>query len=567
MTLSHKLDRLREQAREASANATSRDLADEADRLARDFPAFVSEGWGVADPSPFIPSWHVRVMCERLQALVEGEIPNLCILVPPGLGKSLVASVLLPAFIWIRNPAERFIASSHGRHISVRDTVRSRAVLRSGWYRSRWPHVRLVEDMDTKTRYANTSGGWRVATSTGSGATGERASFLLVDDPHDLSASYYPEQLELARQHYNTVLRSRGAGERTRTLLVMQRVAFDDLAAEVLDQAEQGGEPFSTLILPMRYSPTFSMQLPSGVTYGPDPCDERRPGGTHAGAELLFPDLYPEHVVKRLEISYANRSSAILQQSPSRTLGRMFNVGDLRTVYLDQRDERRYHPEVVLDDPERPRVYQLSECPKIITVDLAVSTRETADYTVIQTWAISPEETPDLMLVDQVRERMEGPDIVPTLKAVYQRWRPARLLVESVGFQLSIIQQARREGLFVEPVKREAGQHKQARAIPFNTLLSEGRVYVRADLPGREDLVRELDQFPNSKHDDCVDAAADAARELVLGHYHVPRDRAHATDYSRFAGPFGPARRDMTTFPEPFGQPVRFDPPTFGGRW
>lgn len=237
----------------------------------------------------------------------------------------------------------------------------------------------------------------------------------------------------------------------------------------------------------------------------------------------------------------------------------MFNVDDLRTVYLDDRDHRHYHPELVLDaDP--PRVYQLSECPKIITVDLATSTRETADWTVMQTWAISPEDRPVLMLVDMVRERMEGPDIVPTLKAVYQRWRPARLLVESQGFQLSIIQQAQREGLPVEPVQRERGEHKMARAIPLATLLSEHRVFVRADLPHRADLVRELDQFPGTSHDDTIDAAADAARELVLGNYYVPRDLDHHADYGRIAFPFGPARPDMTTFPEPSGG-VHFDPP------
>lgn len=221
-------------------------------------------------------------------------------------------------------------------------------------------------------------------------------------------------------------------------------------------------------------------------------------------------------------------------------------------------------PELVLDS-EPPRVYQLSACPKIITVDLATSARETSDYTVMQTWALSPEDTPDLMLVGQVRERMEGPDIVPTLKAVYQRWRPARLLVESQGFQLSIIQQAQREGLPVEPVQRERGEHKMARTIPFNTLLSEGQVYVRVDLPGREDFIRELDQFPEGAHDDTIDCAADAARELVLGNYYVPRGLDHAADYGAFAGPFGPADPAMTTFPEPPGG-VHFPEP-FGGGW
>ena len=302
----------------------------------------------------------------------------------------------------------------------------------------------------------------------------------------------------------------------------------------------------------------------NGKVYGPDPRDERQDGGTHAGEELLFSQLYAERVVKRLEISYANRAGAILQQSPDRTLGRMFDVSQLRDVYLDDRDHRRHHPELVLD-AEPPRVYQISACPKIITVDLATSTRETADYTVMQTWAISPEETPDLMLIDQVRERMEGPDIIPSLKALYERWRPARLLVEAQGFQLSIVQAGVRAGLPVEAVRRESGMHKMARAMPLNTLLSEGRVFVRADLPGREDFEREVTEFPGGSHDDTIDAAADAAREVLLGNFYMPRNLDHGSDYSAVAGPFGVADPAMTTFPEPPGG-VHFDPP-FGGGW
>jgi len=309
----------------------------EARRLASSFPEFVRAAWPHADPSEFVPAWHIDVMAERLQALQEGEIPNLLILVPPGMAKSLVASVLYPCWAWARNPSEQFLCTAHAQTISIRDTLRSRNVLRSPWYRALWPHVRLVADQNTKTRYMNTAGGWRVATSTGSQVTGERASTIIVDDPVDLMAAYHPEQIGRAVDHYNTALTSRGAGERTKRVIIAQRVAYRDLASEVLEQMDRGGEPFDVLLLPMRYSPTFQVVLPSGRTMGPDQLrhDERRPGGAHEGEELLFPELYPEHVVSRLEVAYADRAGAILQQAPTQHQGQVFRRSTFREFYVD----------------------------------------------------------------------------------------------------------------------------------------------------------------------------------------------------------------------------------------
>ena len=78
--------------REEPRGAREVTQAPEARRLAASFPEFVRAAWPHADPSEFVPAWHIDVMAERLQALQDGEIPNLLILVPPGMAKSLVAS-------------------------------------------------------------------------------------------------------------------------------------------------------------------------------------------------------------------------------------------------------------------------------------------------------------------------------------------------------------------------------------------------------------------------------------------------------------------------------------------
>ncbi len=518
----------------------------EARRLAASFPEFVRVAWPHADPSEFVPAWHIGAMAERLQALQDGEIPNLLILIPPGTAKSLVTSTLYPCWVWTRYPSEQFLCSAHAQTISVRDTIRSRNVLRSPWYRALWPHVRLVDDQDTKARYTNTAGGWRVATSTGSQVTGERASTIIVDDPVDLMAAYYPEQIARAVDHYNTALTSRGTGERTKRVIIAQRVAYRDLASEVLEQMDRGGEPFDVLLLPMRYSPTFQVVLPSGRALGADQLrhDERRPGGAHEGEELLFPELYPEHVVSRLEVAYGDRAGTILQQAPAQHQGRMFRRSTFGEFYVDD-EGRDGSPDYLFHDAVRSQAhrYREADCAKFITVDLAASTSETADFFVAQVWAVTPGS--HLLLLDQVRGKYEGPDQPGVLWAMYHRWGPSKVCVESSAYQLTLAQRLEREGM---PVKRvRADRDKRTRASVAATLMAEGRVYFRAYPRAEwlEDLEEELASFPSGAHDDQVDALSYAAQELVLGEVGVPSDspepalpERHLRHAARSFGPF-----------------------------
>jgi predicted phage terminase large subunit-like protein len=97
--------------------------------------------------------------------------------------------------------------------------------------------------------------------------------------------------------------------------------------------------------------------------------------------------------------------------------------------------------------------------------------------------------------------------------------------IESVAYQLSFVQQAVRAGLPAEPIMREKGHHKAARVIPLATAMANGKVFFRAGAPWLDDLEEELLAFPGGGHDDMVDAAADAARELAIGSLSPPSGR------------------------------------------
>ncbi len=152
------------------------------------------------------------------------------------------------------------------------------------------------------------------------------------------------------------------------------------------------------------------------------------------------------------------------------------------------------------------------ECWFMSTVDVSASIKETADYTVISTFAVTPNN--ELLHVHQVRRRMEGPDITPALRSVYEVYKPQAIWVERNGMGLLIIQEAVRAGLPIRELK--ADRDKRARAMPLQARMEQGAVYFAQHAEWLGDLLDELLRFTGDKdrHDDQVDALAYAAALL-----------------------------------------------------
>lgn len=170
---------------------------------------------------------------------------------------------------------------------------------------------------------------------------------------------------------------------------------------------------------------------------------------------------------------------------------------------------------------DTPRKVDVKGLARWATVDLATSTKETADYTVISTFCELP--TGELVLLDHVRVKLEGPDIVPALVAAWEKHRHSRIMVERVGFQLSIVQDAIRRGLPVLPLETKGD--KRARAMHLAARLEAGMLYFPRAASWLGALEEELEDFggPNVEHDDqvdtlayaCIEQATEASRQLT----------------------------------------------------
>jgi predicted phage terminase large subunit-like protein len=143
---------------------------------------------------------------------------------------------------------------------------------------------------------------------------------------------------------------------------------------------------------------------------------------------------------------------------------------------------------------------------RFVTVDLAASTKEHADYTAI---AVTGFDGTNLIVLDVLRRRLEGPDILPAVRRLQQLWDVPVVHIERTGFQLALIQQARRDGMAVKELR--ADRDKISRSLPLQARMEAGNVWFPRDAPWMGELQRELLAFPNAAHDDQVDALAYAA--------------------------------------------------------
>ena len=161
-----------------------------------------------------------------------------------------------------------------------------------------------------------------------------------------------------------------------------------------------------------------------------------------------------------------------------------------------------YHAEDV--DEERLRYYQ--------AWDLAIGQRDRNDYSVGM--CIGVDEHDRLYVMDVVRGRYDGFELVEKILDFYEQWKPSIIGIEKGHIEMAL-------GPFLEKRVRERGLYeayfkdlktgrrdKEARARAIQGRMQQGMVYIPKEAHFTGPLVAELLRFPNGLHDDQVDAMA-----------------------------------------------------------
>lgn len=137
-------------------------------------------------------------------------------------------------------------------------------------------------------------------------------------------------------------------------------------------------------------------------------------------------------------------------------------------------------------------------------VDLAISEKTSADYTAMVSGRVYgyDKNMKIYILPNPINERMDFPSTVQRAKMLFQTIK-TRLFIEDVGYQRSVVQQLKAEGVNAEEVPIH-GQDKESRLRLTTALIQSGRILFPRD--ASKELITQLLGFGTEKHDDLVDA-------------------------------------------------------------
>jgi predicted phage terminase large subunit-like protein len=134
-------------------------------------------------------------------------------------------------------------------------------------------------------------------------------------------------------------------------------------------------------------------------------------------------------------------------------------------------------------------------------VDLAISTREGADYTAVAVLGVDAAGA--TWVLDAQRVRAQFSDILALIRRLAAQWRPSVIAIETVQYQAAVVQELlRTTSLPVKGVKPD--RDKQTRFLPLQARYEQRLVWHAEGLT--PDFERELLAFPLGQHDDFVDA-------------------------------------------------------------
>lgn len=437
------------------------------------FAEFVKMAWHVLEPSTKLVWGKVMdVVCAELESIILHQTfqPRLLINIPPGTSKSMLTSVLFPAWIWTFKPTHSITGVSHEQGLAIRDARKMRLLIESEWYQERWP-LKMAGDANAKTFFENEHKGFRQAVPFRS-MTGRRSDLVLVDDPHSAESANSAAERDEAARIFRETLPTRVNNDDSAIIVIMQRLHQADVSGIILEDEDHFG--YDTVILPMRYEKDRGCAV-----------DWRTEEG-----ELLFPERFPEKSVQSLEKMLMEYGAASqLQQRPVPRDGGMFKREWFEDKFMS----------AMPNDVVWCRGY-----------DLAAGTKKTNDPTASCKIGITSDNK---VIIAHVNNERLSPNAVRSLVKTNAEMdgTHVRISIPRDPGQASFTQVEQfRQDLMGYDVRfsPETGD-KSVRASPLAAQAEAGGVYLVKGEWNAE-FLDQLCNFPNAKHDDMVDAASRA---------------------------------------------------------
>jgi len=448
----------------------------------RGFYPFIQRAWEHVPLNAGIPyqdNWHIEEKANHCQAIVEHKIKDLVINEPPGCSKSMVVSVLWPAWAWTVRPELRWIFACFDAGLALKHASQMFDLITSDWYIKRWGNLlnRSPGSKFAMGDFENKHGGFRFSTSVAGKGTGRHCHVRVVDDPVkpvsvEGTTKNVGAALEKANNWWRNTMASRKADPKDfASVVLMQRLHDNDLSAECLLDG------YEHLCLPMRFDAT----MPSKTSVGGD----RR---TREG-ELLHPSRFPETAVAETEKAMGGKdgmvASAQLQQKPAPPGGLIFKDATFQHFLLEE--------------------YPFEDTFSVLTIDCNFKEAEDNSGVGLEVWGSIDAK---MLCYDSILETMGFWGTLEMIKHVLSKWGVRAILIEGKANGSAVIETMRKELPNVIDINPKTS--KLARAHAANIYYQARSVYHLADAEWLDRKEFNLKSFPKGRRNDDVDCTSQA---------------------------------------------------------
>ncbi|MFN3891261.1 MAG: hypothetical protein ACK4MV_12750 [Beijerinckiaceae bacterium] len=434
---------------------------------------------------------YLGLMATLLMSASERKYRRLIFNLPPRHMKSLIVSIMYPAWRLGRDPGVKFICISYGDDLAHDHSAMTRKIMQSSQYRMIFPNVEL--DKKAVDHIRTSKGGYRYATSIGSDITGFGADEIIIDDPMqpDEAGSEKRKQ-DIRSWVQSSVLTRFNDPSRGVLMLVMHRLAPDDLSGT------------------MEASADFVLKLPLIAADKQHFTSKNKTILLRAPGDILNPNRMTDKDVEDLKLSLPKHVfDSQYQQQPT--------VGGSGMISL-----------------KHFRRYDLSSMPAFeLTIhSWDIGATITGNASVCTKWGLvrDPAGGDALYLTDVLRLRLELPEVRAAIRAQRAKDRPALIVLDERGVGLGVCQELQREFRNVigstattEPVDHIGAPGRRPNAGKIERFgqaalaIADGRVLIPTTAPWLESFLYEIASFPNIPDKDQVDSMTQLVAHINAG--------------------------------------------------